>query len=269
VFRKGSRTEVRASGGEVQYRRGVAAQDLDYLQAIAEHSEGFASVAEGNFTAAVEHCPGWSVADLVWHLTSVHWFWATIVDERLSAPPDESTRPGRPRDDELIERFRMGARRLVEVLERAPDDASVWTWAPAQHDVAFVARHQVQEAAVHHWDAAHAAGTPLELEVNLADDAVSEFLAFSVASEVDPAEPPPAPLGSAFVLASTDSGSSWTVADGPRPGTLLVGEGAAADARVSASASDLLLWLYRRVNIGIPSALAPVIERFKAFTFTE
>ncbi len=257
-------------GVEVQYGRDVPTQDLDYLEAITEHSEGFASDAEGNLAAVVEHCPGWTVADLVAHLTDVHWFWARIVDERLSSPPDESGRPGRANDDKLIERFRTGAHHLVEVLERAPDDASVWTWAPAQRDVAFVARHQCQEAAVHHWDAAHAAGKPLTLEANLADDAVAEFLTFSVASEADPADPAPAEIGRAFAIASTDCGSSWTVADGPRPGTLSVSEGASADQpTISASASDLLLWLYRRVDVDVPSVLAPVIERFKAFTFTD
>lgn len=251
----------------MQYRRGVP--DLDYLEAIAEHSDGFASSSEGNFAAAVEHCPGWDVADLVSHLTNVHWFWATIVDERLDAPPDESLRPARVADDELIERFRVGAHHLVDVLERAPDDASVWTWAPAQRDVAFVVRHQVQEAAVHHWDAANARRNQLVFETNLAEDAVAEFLTFSVACADDPADPPPPGLGTSFVIASSNSGSSWTVADGAIPGTLLVTRGASANLpTVRASASDLLLWLYRRVDLEVPSELAPTIERFKAFTFT-
>jgi uncharacterized protein (TIGR03083 family) len=254
----------------VQYGRGVTMSGFDHLEAIAEHSEGFAECAEGNLAAAVEHCPSWNVADLVWHLTNVHWFWATIVDERLGAPPDESSRPARRRDQELIERFRVGAHHLVEVLERAPDDASVWTWAPTQHDVAFVVRHQVQEAAVHHWDAAHAAGERLELDPDLADDCIAEFLAFSVANADDPADPPPPPVEKAFVIASINSGSSWTVADGVAPGTLLVTEGGSNELpAVRASACDLLLWLYRRVDPGIPKGLLPVVERFKAFTFTE
>ena len=39
------------------------------LAAIAEHSTGFAVATRDNLAAPVEHCPGWSVADLVWHLT--------------------------------------------------------------------------------------------------------------------------------------------------------------------------------------------------------
>ena len=244
--------------------------DFDYLTAITEHSEGFATSAEGNLEARVEHCPGWNVADLVWHLTEVHWFWATIVEERLKSPPDESLRPERPGDDELVDRFRTGAHRLVEVLERAPDDAKVWTWAPAQRDVAFVSRHQVQEAAVHHWDAAHAAGMQIELEVPIATDAVGEFLTFSIANADDPADPPPDALGGAFAIASRDGGAAWTIQDGPRPGTLLVIAGELAEeSTVRASSSDLLLWLYRRVELPVPTELAPVIERFRALTFTD
>lgn len=241
----------------------------DHLDAIHEHSEGFAAAAEGNLGASVEHCPGWSVADLVWHLTDVHWFWSTIADERLSAPPDESLRPQRVGDDKLIARFRSGAQRLVEVLERAPDDAAVWTWAPRQRDIAFIVRHQVQEAAVHHWDAEHAAGLSLQLEEPLANDSIDEFLTFSVANDTDLADPAPAALGEPFVLA-TDGGLAWTIADGSQPGALVVTAGAAPTAAaVRASASDLLLWLYGRVNLEMSRGITPVVERFRAFTFTD
>ena len=69
--------------------------DFDPLAEIAEHSAGLARAAEHNLDAPVEHCPGWTVADLVWHLTEVHWFWAKIVAELPSEPPeDEEGRTG-------------------------------------------------------------------------------------------------------------------------------------------------------------------------------
>ena len=49
--------------------------------AIAEHSRGFAEAAGGNLDAEVEFCPGWTVRDVVHHLTRVQWFWATLVEE--------------------------------------------------------------------------------------------------------------------------------------------------------------------------------------------
>ena len=46
------------------------------LAAIETHTRGLAAAADGNLDARVEHCPDWSVADLVDHLTEVHAFWA-------------------------------------------------------------------------------------------------------------------------------------------------------------------------------------------------
>lgn len=240
------------------------------LDAILRHSAGLADAAESNLDAAVEHCPEWTVADLVWHLTDVHWFWGTIVEERLAAPPEEARRPQRPGDDRLVEGFLAGAQRLVQVLGAADQAAHVWTWAPAQQDVAFVTRHQVQEAAVHHWDACRAAGEQLRIEPAVAADAIDEFLTFSVSTDADPADPPRPALDGSFVLRCTDAEAAWTVTDGQTPGTVASTRGA-ADGRgeLAATASDLLLWLYGRVPLvprGLPEDL---VGRFRALTFTD
>lgn len=259
------------------------------LTAIEEHSAGFAAQARGNLAAPVEHCPDWSVADLVWHLTQVHWFWATIAEERLSTPPDGSRRPERGREDRLVDDFEAGARRLVEVLRGADQRASCWTWAPAQQDVAFVTRHQVQEAAVHHWDAANAAGHHISIGQDVAVDAVEEFLTFSVSSPADPAEPPRPPLdGAIWICACAGNGlpaPTWLVTDGSVPGTLewqRLPEGVApvdvaGDVPLTgghADPADVLLWCYGRTAvpwIAYDDAEAghPLLARFRALTFTD
>ncbi len=240
------------------------------LDAIARHSNGFVEAAEGHLDARVEHCPQWTVADLVWHLTSVHWFWATIVEERLDAPADESRRPARPDDDGLLDAFGNGARHLVDVLAAASPSTHVWTWAPSQQDVAFVTRHQVQEAAVHHWDARHASGGELAIEPPVAADAVDEFLTFSVSSDADPADPPRPALDGGFVLRCSDVAATWTLTDGDAPGTVTSTTGATAGLpELTASASDLLLWLYGRVALDPGAVPAELLERFRALTFTD
>ncbi len=253
----------------------------DYLAAIAEHSAGFADDARDNLQARVEHCPAWSVADLVWHLTEVHWFWGTIAADRLAAPPDDSLRPPRPADTALVDDFLAGARRLVDILRPADPSQRVWTWAPHQQDIAFISRHQVQETVVHHWDAANAAGRPLEIAVPVAVDAIDEFLTFSVSSEADPAEPPRPPLRGTFVLRATDqvrapddkalTGSgTWTLTDGHIPGTVEASVGAQDDVPVvAASASDLLLWLYGRVDLDTGPVDDELFGRFRALCFTD
>src|SRR3954449_9016030 len=96
---------------------------FDAIAAITEHSAGLADAARGGLDAPVEHCPGWSVADLVWHVTGVHWFWATIAEGPLTERPSEESRPARPADDALVDGFTAQAARLVHVLRDADQTA--------------------------------------------------------------------------------------------------------------------------------------------------
>jgi uncharacterized protein (TIGR03083 family) len=240
------------------------------IAAITQHSAGFAEAARGDLGAPVEHCPGWSMADLVSHLTEVHWFWATIVEGPLAEPPEQSAKPARAADADLVDTFVLGAARLVEVLREADQSAFCWTWAGWRQDVAFVTRHQVQEAAVHHWDAVHAAGSTLLLDPALSADSVEEFLHFSVASDDDPDEPTTPPLAGVLAFRATDTGDAWTLEDGARPGTAKVTEGAREGVpTVEAPAADLLLWLYGRVELDIAGVPDDLVARFRGICFTD
>lgn len=248
----------------------MAGLPFDPIAAIREHSAGLADAAVGNLDARVDSCPGWSVADLVWHVTEVHWFWATIVAERLSAPPGAARRPARPPEERLVDAFRQGADRLQRVLASTDGSEPVWTWAPAQQDAAFVLRHQVQEAAVHHWDAATAAHRSVVIDPVVAADAVEEFLTFSVSSDADPAEPLRPSLQGAFAMKATDAGAAWTLRDGGQPGTVAVVPG--CDEAVSsfeATASDLLLWLYGRIALDTRGVEPELLARFRALCYTD
>ncbi len=239
--------------------------NFDPLNAIATHAEGLASAAESNLDARVEHCPDWDVADLVAHITNVHWFWATIVEEKLQEPPAEERRPARAED--LLGALRANAERLVRVLGEADPATPVWTWAPDRMTAGFVLRHQVQEAAVHHWDAENAAGRALTIEALPAADAVDEFLAVSVASEAWPGK---GNLDGTFGMRTTDADGAWTITDGVTPHTLAVTPGLRDGIPVlQASASDLLLWLYRRVELDTSAVPPDLVERFRSLTFTD
>jgi uncharacterized protein (TIGR03083 family) len=247
---------------------------FDEVEAIRRHSAGLADAAEGNLDARVEHCPDWSVADLVWHLTEVQWFWATIADERLDAPADEARRPPRGADGQLVADLRAATERLATVLAGVDGTEHAWTWAPQRQDTGFIRRHQVQEAAVHHWDAVNAAGGSLQIEADVAADSVNEFLTFSVSSEADVVEPARADLDGSFLLRSTDAGLEWTVSDGGQPSTLAfveapAGAGATDLPTITATASDLLLWLYGRVELDTAGVPADLLERFRQLCFTD
>ncbi len=242
----------------------MSALPFDPLPVITTHSEALYDAAESRLDLPAASCPGWTVADLVAHLTGVHWFWATIVEDLLAEPPTDH--PARVPDDQLLEAGRAQAGRLVRVLAADDPSASCWTWAPTQKDAGFVVRHQVQEAAVHHWDAADATGTPWAIDPVVAADCVDEFLTFSVASEHYPAD---VQLGGTFCLQAADTGGSWAITDGLAPGTLGVTRGTTDGPALRASAPELLLWLYRRAEIDAGEVPAELLQRFRAMSSTD
>lgn len=246
-----------------------AAAGLDFAAEIALQSAAFAEAAEGNLAVGVEHCPGWTVADLVNHLTEVQWFWALVVEQLPSTPP-EGEQPARPVDDELLPRFRAGALHLDAVLRSADPAARCWTWAPQQQDVGFVLRHQVQEAAVHRWDAEHAAGRDVQLPTAASVDAIEEFLTFSISTIAGYQKQDGARLDGGLVLAATDADAAWTITDDSQPGTLRFTRGGQPELPVlSGTASDLLLWLYRRIELPVPAGAGELIGRFHALGYTD
>src|SRR5258706_9355132 len=116
---------------------------MDYLEAIRRESDLFYVTADkADPTLGVPSCPGWSIADLVWHLGEVHWFWATDVELRGTDLGEiEEDKPQRPpgyRD--LVAFGRSQVDRLVAVLSETADDVPVWTWAldEQDHSVGFI-----------------------------------------------------------------------------------------------------------------------------------
>ncbi|MEQ7124408.1 maleylpyruvate isomerase family mycothiol-dependent enzyme [Actinopolymorpha sp. B11F2] len=236
------------------------------VTAITHHSHGFANAVRGNLDARVEQCPDWDVASLVRHLTEVHWFWRTIAADRLAAPPEDSRRPQRPDRDDLVATFERGAAELVDVLRDADQAAPVWTWFPDRRDIGFITRHQVQETAVHHWDAAHAAGAAWTMRTEVAADAVEEFLTCSLADQ-DDVRRLGRSLSGPVVLTATDAGSSWTISQADARAALLWAPGAAGPATVTGTTTDLLLWLYGRLDL--PTEHPDRVAELRALSSTD
>ncbi len=122
--------------------------------------------------------------------------------------------------------MRASTGELLDALRAAPPEQPAWVWWRDDRTAGAIARHQVQEAAVHRWDAQSAAGTPEPLAAAVADDGVDEFV--WIARQLRE----PAPI----TLIATDSGRTFPVSD-MQPVV-----------SVSATASDLVLLLYGRVT---------------------
>ena len=128
-----------------------------------------------------------------------------------------------------------------------------------------VARHQVQEAAVHAWDAQETVGKPEAIPAAVAVDTIDELLVVTLGSMgVWPHRP-------ARIALSAVEGPTWVLdltPSGAEAGPLASGEPLAT---MRGSASDLVLALYKRIPldaIGVDGD-REAVEEFLAWTDTE
>jgi len=221
---------------------------MDFLAAIRRDSDRFYAIAnDADPSLGVPSCPGWSIADLVWHLGEVHWFWTAIIENRATSPDEvESSKPSRPTAyNDLLTWAQSQADRMLDVLSSTADDVHVWSWAldEADHTVGFTRRHQVQEAAIHRWDLQNAASsaTPDPIEPDVASDSVDEMMAVQLPWSVNPEKPM---LGTVH-LHCTDTDGEWFM----HPDGRVERIHAKGDVAIRGAASDLLLSLYKRVPL--------------------
>ncbi|MFD4605276.1 maleylpyruvate isomerase family mycothiol-dependent enzyme [Streptomyces sp. NPDC058464] len=228
----------------------------DLLRLIDERSAAFgaAVAAAPDLDARVPTCPEWTLFDLVRHLGEGRRKWAVIVATGpADAPPAKSAwdTPAPPREREaLLDWWAASARRLLDALRESGPDRGCWTWWPASQSPQTTgagARHQLQEIALHTYDAQLTAGAPQPLPEEVALDGVDEFLHTCCATTA------PWPHRPATVDYHATEGRSWRVtlsADGARAARLTTPDTApAADASLRGTAGELVLALYDRVPV--------------------
>ncbi len=241
----------------------VAMEQTAYLSALARDGAGFADAcAAAGLAAPVPACPGWSVADLLWHLTEVHHFWRTIVGEQRVST-EGYLDPTRPSDLALLPNYLAGLADTVAALSAADPAQTNWTWS-SDHTAGFVVRRMAQETAVHRWDADMAAGASKPIEAELASDGIDEFLTHMIGDVVVDA---PAVAGSVH-LHCTDVAGEWMVHPIDDGGGVVTREHAKGDAALRGAASDLLLVVWRRIGLAAVDVIgdAGVAARFVAHT---
>ncbi|MFC8431382.1 maleylpyruvate isomerase family mycothiol-dependent enzyme [Streptomyces sp. NPDC057253] len=221
-------------------------ETAEFIRILEREGQSLASAAEQAGTdAKVPTCPGWQVRDLLRHTGAVHRWATAFVAEGHTAfrpVPDEPALDG----EELLAWFRTGHRRLVDTLDSAAPDVRCWHFLPAPAPLAFWARRQAHETAVHRFDAQAArGGTPDEPGRDFAADGIDELLRGFHArakSRVRSAEP-----RVLRVRASDADGAVWTVRLTEEPPATEYGEEGAAHCEVSGPAADLYLALWNRL----------------------
>jgi uncharacterized protein (TIGR03083 family) len=221
----------------------------DMLALIDDRSAALReAAAQAGLGAQVPGCPDWTVADLVEHLGQVHLFWAAVVTVGpADAPPPDDVIGDREPHGDLLTWSGDATGRLVTALQEAGPDRICWTWweeaSMAPNTSAAVARHQVQEAAVHAFDAQGAAGHALPLPPAAAADGVHEYITVELPTNG------PWPYEPATVILETGPGGSWLLDLGTHGVRVLAGDehgDAKPSATVTADPSDMVLAFYRR-----------------------
>ncbi|WP_062428713.1 maleylpyruvate isomerase family mycothiol-dependent enzyme [Herbidospora daliensis] len=221
------------------------------LRLIDDRSAAFqaALTAAPRLDLPVPTCPEWTIADLARHLGDGQRSWAATVTAgpAATARSTSSDAPAPQEAGALAAWFAASTRELLDALREAGPDRGCWTWwggSQSPQTSGAVARHRLQEAAVHAYDAQLAAGTKQPLPAEVALDGVEEFLSTCCAT---PSPWPHAPTAFDF---HASEGRSWRLTadgDGARVTRL---RAPVVGAAVHGTASDLVLFMYDRLPAG-------------------
>jgi uncharacterized protein (TIGR03083 family) len=226
----------------------------ELLTLIDERSAALrdAVAAAPDHSARVPGCPDWTLADLTEHVGGVQRFWAVVVAaaDDSGPPPPEQTDFESPTGD-LVGWSHESTDRLLDALRAAGPESPSWAWwasSGTSLTALAVARHQVQESAVHAYDAQETIGKAEPLPAAVAVDGVAEFLSVGLASRGPWPERPArvafsATDGPRYVVDLSPSGVAYDPAPAGEPLVTL-----------HAPAADLVLALYNRIPLtSLPS----------------
>ncbi|MFZ4718855.1 MAG: maleylpyruvate isomerase family mycothiol-dependent enzyme [Ilumatobacteraceae bacterium] len=206
----------------------------------AEHEAFLAACERAGASAQVPSCPGWTVADLLYHMYEVQYGWHRVTAERREGFEGLAW-PARPADDRLVDLVRGEHAGYAAMLRSFEPSTPIWTWA-GQESFGWLVRRMAQEVAVHRVDADLASGVAASLDAALASDGIDEFLAYflNVAN---------GPVGGSVHIHCTDVAGEWTIREtGSTDGEPfdVTREHAKGDAAIRGAAHDILLALWRR-----------------------
>ncbi|MET8950142.1 maleylpyruvate isomerase family mycothiol-dependent enzyme [Streptomyces sp. NPDC004533] len=221
-------------------------ENAEFIEVLDREGRLLAAAAEESGTAAkVPTCPDWLVRDLLRHTGMVHrWAAAFVTEGHTAYHPDG----GLPDLDgaALLTWFREGHCHLVDTLSGAAPDVQCWHFLLAPSPLAFWARRQAHETAVHRFDAESArGGTPTAVGTDFALDGIDELLhGFHARSRSGVRSEEPRVLR---VRATDADDAVWSVRLSEGPPVAERVEAGDADCEVAGPAEQLYLSLWNRL----------------------
>jgi uncharacterized protein (TIGR03083 family) len=222
----------------------------DHIDALRRQGDLLADAAgRAGLAAPIPPCPGWQVKDLLRHTGYVHRWAARHITEcpdvMLDGPPEEEILRGGAADPELLAWFRAGLTSLVETLTNADPALVCATFMAAPSALAFWARRQAHETAIHRADAQSASGILPGYPADLAADGIDELImGFGQRRKYRPS----AEQHGSMQVRTTDTGHAWQV--GTQGGRIQAQRDASPPSGpasvISGPASGLYLFLWNR-----------------------
>jgi uncharacterized protein (TIGR03083 family) len=212
-----------------------------YFELIDADTERLVEMGERGLKEPVPSCPGWDVAEVVWHTAVVFEHKVRVMAD--NAWPD----PWPPADfddrDELTF-LRQAKDDLFEEFSRHDIGEETTTFG-SDSTIGFWARRMALEAAVHRYDAELAHSDPTPVADDLALDGVDEVLRVMLAGpwwseRVDTQHPVDA------VVAVRAADRDWSCDLRQRSVTVSDAADAAAAATVQGEPEHVFLWLWGR-----------------------
>jgi uncharacterized protein (TIGR03083 family) len=228
-------------------------------RAIVEYTRRLADAAAATGPdVAVPTTPEWTITNLVEHTgQSQHWI-AEIIEQRITDPTQLPTAmailPTDPREWQTW--LAESAQRAVSACSDDALDAPVFNPARDQRTgTQFWMTSLLNEAVVHGFDAANAAGRPPDIDADIAAALISNHLAMltSPTWEMRRSESAHAIRGTGQTLQflatdTTNDAGAWSVERRPEGATWQAGT-QRADVTVTGPAQSLLLILTRRLPL--------------------
>jgi uncharacterized protein (TIGR03083 family) len=225
-------------------------EPAEHIAALERDGALLAAAADrAGLDTMVPPCLPWRVRDLLRHLGFVHRWAAGYVsqgrEDMTDEPAEDELLLTGPGDGDLLGWFRDGHAELVRALRSADPRLRCWTFLPAPSPLAFWARRQAHETAIHRVDAESASGgmggvsEVATFPASFAADGIDELImGFWARGRARAGRP------SCLQIRATDTGGEWLVDLGAGTASRRRADG--ADCTVAGHASDLYLLLWNR-----------------------
>ena len=228
-------------------------------RAIVEHTRRLAgSAAAAGPDAAVPTAPGWTITELVEHVGQTQHWVAEIIEKRITDPTQLPTQmavlPTIPREWQTW--LSQSAQRVANACSDDALDAPVFNAAGDERSgTRFWMTSMLNEAVVHGFDAANAAGRPADIDADIAAALISNHLTMLTSStwQMQRPESAHAIRGTGQTLQwlatdTADGAGAWFVERRPHGATWQPGT-QRADVTMTGPAPSLLLTLTRRLPL--------------------